>query len=258
MRIFSTTNATTNDRGNRSGLVRRSALSALFLALSLSAAACMTAEDPGIPMHLRGIENPAPPALAAGGDSGSSDGSSPAPPSTIQPPGEATEAGAKGEVDASDGVNDTAVLARIADGRFRTSHSFTQVTRAPYPSAVAAGSTISEWVSTSAVAPYDAISPGVTGSGETVPVGTSIVRAVLGADGAVTELTLMFKGPPGYNPDLGDWWFAVTDPNGVVAVTDAGPQVGRLPQCYGCHIPRANDGYLFGVPLADRSDGGPP
>jgi hypothetical protein len=45
--------------------------------------------------------------------------------------------------------------------------------------------------------------------------GTIIVREVLGSAGEVAKLTLMTKGEPGYDPRLGDWWFGVTDPQGV-------------------------------------------
>ena len=115
---------------------------------------------------------------------------------------------------------------------------------------------VREWVSTSSLAAYEAISPEVVGSGNTVPVGTTIVRAVLDEDGGVGELTLMFKGPPGYNSALGDWWFGVTDSNGTPDEADGGPEYGKLEACFSCHVPRSDDGYLFGVPLDDRASGG--
>jgi hypothetical protein len=78
------------------------------------------------------------------------------------------------------------------------------------------------------------------------------VRQVLEPDGGVAKLTLMVKGPPGYNPDLGDWWFGETDPSGTPLTSDAGVLMGRLSQCYSCHLTRNDDGYLFGVPSSDR------
>jgi hypothetical protein len=154
--------------------------------------------------------------------------------------------GAAPEVDAA------AVLATIANFAYATSPAFKQITAEPYESAAAADTMISEWVSTSAWYQYIAISPDVTGSQVTLPAGTTIVRAVLDSDGGVGKLTLMFKGPPGYNPALGDWWFGVTDPAGVPVEADGGPEVGLLTGCFSCHIPRANDGYVFGCPLNDR------
>lgn len=99
---------------------------------------------------------------------------------------------------------------------------------------------------------FEKIHPESTGSHVVMPVGTLIVRQVLDANGAVTKVTLMGKGPAGYDPTLGDWWFGVTDPSGTPLSDDTGMQVGRLTQCHGCHIPRAEDDYLFGVPKEDQ------
>jgi hypothetical protein len=169
-------------------------------------------------------------------------------------PASANDAGA--DEDAADAprptVDTVAVLESVARGAYLTSPAFRQVTEAPYPSAAAPGSRVSEWVSTASWYQYIAISPGVTGSQVTLPVGTTIVRTVLDADGGVGKVTLMFKGPAGYNPALGDWWFAVTDTDGLPLESDGGAQCGKLTECFSCHIPRSNDGYLFGVPLDDR------
>lgn len=99
---------------------------------------------------------------------------------------------------------------------------------------------------------YRAIHPEDTTSTASVSVGTVIVREVLDSTGAVSKLTIMAKGPVGYDPTLGDWWFAETDPAGKPLVGDAGLQVGRLTACHGCHVPRASTDYLFGVPRIDE------
>jgi len=65
-------------------------------------------------------------------------------------------------------------------------------------------------------------------------------------------VTLMAKMAAGYDSTLGDWWFGVTDPQGVPLSDANGPQVGRLTDCHSCHIPRATDDYLFGVPAIDQ------
>ncbi|MBS1122945.1 MAG: hypothetical protein H6Q90_5173 [Deltaproteobacteria bacterium] len=101
------------------------------------------------------------------------------------------------------------------------------------------------------VAKYQQIHPEQSGSGIRVAVGTVIVREVLDAQGAVEKLTVMAKGPPGFDPSLGDWWFGVTDPQGRPLEDDAGALLGRLTQCHGCHDARAQDDYLFGVPSID-------
>jgi len=99
---------------------------------------------------------------------------------------------------------------------------------------------------------YKLVSPETTGSGITMVVGSVIVREVLDSSGAVDKLTLMAKGPAGYDPTLGDWWFGVLDASGTPAVTDGRIQLGRLGDCHSCHIPRETDDYLFGVPQADQ------
>jgi hypothetical protein len=95
------------------------------------------------------------------------------------------------------------------------------------------------------------IHPETTGSGVTVTIGTVIVRSVLDAGGNVSKLTLMAKGPPGYDPTIGDWWFGETDATGTPLVDGGVVQVGRLTACHTCHLPRATDDFLFGVPVGD-------
>ena len=101
------------------------------------------------------------------------------------------------------------------------------------------------------VADFRQIHPETNGSHVKVAEGTVIVRAVLDGSGAVEKLTLMAKGPPGYDATLGDWWFGVTDPTGTPLVTNGVPQIGRLTDCHTCHAPRASDDFVFGVPRAD-------
>jgi hypothetical protein len=129
------------------------------------------------------------------------------------------------------------------------------VTRATYPSAGVTGSTIDEWVSTIGAEDYMAIAPDGGAASAEVPVGTTIVREVLDGTGSVSELTLLVKGPPGYNPTIGDWWWGVTDPEGAPVIDDGGTALGRLTQCYSCHVPRQSEDFLFGAPLDDRIDG---
>lgn len=98
---------------------------------------------------------------------------------------------------------------------------------------------------------YRKIHPEQTGSGVTLARGTMIVREVLDENRRVTKLTVMAKAPAGYDPSLGDWWFAVTDPGGTPLVDGGQELVGRLTQCHQCHLDRGNDDFLFGVPSAD-------
>jgi len=129
-------------------------------------------------------------------------------------------------------------------------NTFTKINRAPYASTLGPFN-INVYVNQDVVA-FRKLHPESSGSHVTLPVGTLIVRQVLDASGKVTKVTLMGKGPAGYDPTLGDWWFGVTDASGAPLSDSSGEEVGRLTDCHSCHIPRATDDYLFGVPLADQ------
>ena len=150
-------------------------------------------------------------------------------------------------------MDDGPSLAAIANNLYKTSPAFTKVTSAPYASSATAGAWIDVWVSTQAYAAYAAIRPDMLDSRVELPAGAMIVREVMNAQNQVTKLTLMIKGPSGYNPSLGDWWFGVTDPNGAPLSTDGGMETGRIEACFSCHIPRKDDGYLFGVEMSARA-----
>jgi hypothetical protein len=155
-------------------------------------------------------------------------------------------------IDADGAVDENAVLAAVESGGYDSSPALAQASTG-YPSAVATGATIVEWISADALAAYQTIRPDAKGSRASLPAGTVIVRAVEDASGAVTKLTLMVKGEPGYNPDLGDWWFGETDPAGIPLTDDAGVDLGKLTGCYGCHLARSTDDFLFGVPASARA-----
>jgi len=128
---------------------------------------------------------------------------------------------------------------------------FTRINARPFASALGAPGVDID-VDPASVAAYRRIDPDRTGSGAQLPRGAMIVRTVLDARGQVTRLTMMVKGPPGYDPTLGDWWFAVTDPDGVPVSEGGLPLIGALAACHECHIDRASDDFLFGVRAADR------
>jgi len=189
--------------------------------------------------------------LAATGASGCDPFNEPEPAGFEQRPGSGDpttdDAGAAGQAE----VDQAAVLASIANGGYRGA-GFTHATRVPCASAVATGSFVDEWVSSDSYAEYSKVQPDASDSGAHLPAGSMIVRAVVDADADVARLTIMLKGPAGYNPALGDWWFAETDPWGTPLTDDAGTLAGRLSDCYACHVPRGGDDFLFGVPLDDR------
>jgi hypothetical protein len=109
---------------------------------------------------------------------------------------------------------------------------------------------IDVFVNGSAAALYEQITPEAPGSRVLMPVGTIIVREVHDAAGNVEKLTIMAKAPRGYSTEMGDWWWAVTDPDGVPLEEDGKLLKGRMPECWSCHLERAQDDFLFGVPAA--------
>jgi hypothetical protein len=150
-------------------------------------------------------------------------------------------------------IDEQAVLAAAA--HYRDGSQFDRVSGSSYPSALGTTSYIDLYASRTASMQYALIDPGASGSKAIVPVGGIIVREVLDENAKPQRLTILAKGPAGYNPTIGDWFWAVTDLNGTPVVENGVPRTGRLADCYGCHVPRAADDYLFGVPLADRGDG---
>lgn len=128
--------------------------------------------------------------------------------------------------------------------------SFTKINRAPFASA--AGAFDVNVLTSEASTSYAKIHPDTSDSHVVLPVGTVIVREVLDGTNAIAKLTVMAKAPPGADPTLGDWWFAVTDPRGVPQIVDGIPQIGPMPACQACHLPRSGDDYLFGVASTDE------
>jgi hypothetical protein len=157
-------------------------------------------------------------------------------------------------------VDEAAILAEVAHGAYKTSPELAAVSQIAYASAIAPANRVDVWVTAGALADYDRIEPDRTGSGATVRPNTLLVREVQDGTGAVVKLTLMMKGPAGYNPSVGDFWFGVTTADGTPMMENGAPQMGHVTACFGCHQQRANDGFLFGVPPSAREslhvDGG--
>jgi hypothetical protein len=128
--------------------------------------------------------------------------------------------------------------------------SFSRIDKRSYPSSLGAFD-VSVYVQGD-VADYRTAHPDSTAPNPTIAVGTVIVREVHDPQGAIAKLTIMAKGPAGYDPSIGDWWWGEADPQGVPLVVDGTPRVGRLDDCHGCHLPRAAEDYIFGVAKADQ------
>ena len=165
--------------------------------------------------------------------------------------------GCVGDLEARQGSGNGAPLDEAevlsAAATYRDATQFDHVSGGSYPSALGTASYIELYANRTAAAQYELVAPETSGSNAKVPVGGIIVREVLDASGVAQRLTIMAKGPAGYNPAIGDWFWAVTDLQGVPIMENGIPRSGQLVDCYGCHIPRATDDFLFGVPMIDRS-----
>ena len=148
------------------------------------------------------------------------------------------------------------ILPEIASGQYAGGR-FVEVTGAAYPSAVA-DRTLRVWITSEDAAEFARVSPEVEGSGAELERGAIIVREVLLPDGTIESLTVMARSQPGYSPTCGDYWFGALDAEGWPLPDDVGePLIGPLvDDCAGCHIARAADGFLFGVPDMHRAPAG--
>lgn len=149
--------------------------------------------------------------------------------------------------DASQPADPTTTAALAVVQHYQT---LAKISERPYASAVGSFE-VATYIQGDA-ADYRLIHPDQSGSHANVARGTVIIRAVFDAGGSVDKLTVMAKGPAGYDPEIGDWWFGETDPSGAPLVQDDAPQVGRMEDCHGCHLTRVGDDYLFGVPGDDE------
>jgi hypothetical protein len=141
----------------------------------------------------------------------------------------------------------------LKDGAYR-GNGFVQMNTVPYESDLAPGAKVTCYVSKDAALAYAGIVPDLkTALTGQFPVGGIVVREVIDAAGKVQKLTVMVREQRGYYPDVGDFFFGVTDLGGQ-PMADANGQMqwGRLPACAGCHMQRAGAEYLFGVPEKDR------
>ncbi len=131
---------------------------------------------------------------------------------------------------------------------------FVKVNKAPYASDLETGRVVSMYVSADAAAAYQAVTPETDKGGPEFPVGGMVVRTSSDAtSGTLLNLTFMVKHEPGYFPEVGDFAFGVTDPNGTPVDDDGGTPVwGKVEDCAMCHETRASSGFLFGVGLTHR------
>ena len=80
------------------------------------------------------------------------------------------------------------------------------------------------------------------------PEGSVIVKEKLSEPSSTSPelLTVMIKREKGFNPETGDWEYAVFDGPGTKVESR-----GKLNNCQGCHVSRPNTDYIFRTYLTD-------
>ena len=124
--------------------------------------------------------------------------------------------------------------------------SMVRINDVALPSQHALGDTVNMWVPEEHAELYRAIDPELTESDVEFEPGAVIVKEHLDAGGEPNSVTIMAKAEPGYDAEHADWWWARVDIDGTVRET------GQVGFCIGCHDPRAETEYLFGVPSDNR------
>ncbi len=136
--------------------------------------------------------------------------------------------------EATDGeptVDEQAIVTQALD--FTSLEKFTDE---PVPSQHGLANTMNLWVNAGALSAYEGL-----GAGTLFDPGTYIIKEQINGDGSLNSVAVMFKGPPGYAPDAGDWWFGVINRDGSVVVG------GQPNSCVGCHADVAEQDWAWGL-----------
>ena len=88
----------------------------------------------------------------------------------------------------------------------------------------------------------------ITSGPFTFAEGSMIVKEMLGPDDQPMMLTAMYKGPAGYDPDNGDWWWGMLTLEGEPAMPGS---VGKIAMCTGCHQGQSDTDFAFGIPATE-------
>lgn len=99
------------------------------------------------------------------------------------------------------------------------------------------------WLEPELAEQYLAIDP-MNRQAVSFPRGTLIIKEQLDEFDVPISATLLYKGPEGYNPEVGDWWFGTADllTNELI---EGGPD---LPSCVDCHSSAATSDFVHGLP----------
>ena len=141
----------------------------------------------------------------------------------------------------------------IAQSQQYLQPSFIRVNRDPYPTELSATDLIDVYISGDDARDFWQVDPESSAPAQGLPEAAVIVRVVMDPQLNPSKLTFMIKGPPGFFPGGGDYYYAVTGLDGTIALSDTGePQAGAIEVCGSCHAQRANSDFLFGVPTTNR------
>lgn len=146
-----------------------------------------------------------------------------------------TDNGGESETVGEASIDEAAVVAQAID------YASFEAINAPASSAHGLADTVVVWVPPAFAAEYRAVDPDDPDASAAFAPGTLFVKEHLDAEGAPAGMTIMYKGPAGYDPDSGDWWWAQAELDGTL--NDA----GAVGYCIACHSPRAGADWVFGI-----------
>lgn len=161
---------------------------------------------------------------------------------------EAGETGDGSETEDTGDAGDEGVDAEAVVSEALGYASFVQVNASSEASQHGLADTVNIWVPQAHEAAFRAIDPADAETPvEPFPAGTLIVKEHLDAEAAPVGMTIMFKGPEGYDPEHGDWWWGNANIDGTIV------DQGAVDYCIACHTPRAHADWLFGLAPEDQS-----
>lgn len=111
----------------------------------------------------------------------------------------------------------------------------------PFGSAHGLADTVNVYVNAEAEAAFRSLDPQAPAEVD-LPEGTLIVKEHLDDEQVYDGYLMMYRGPDGYAPQTGDWFWARIDASGTAQET--GPS-GRVDFCINCHVPAPS--FVFGV-----------
>ncbi len=115
--------------------------------------------------------------------------------------------------------------------------SLEKINDEPLQSQHGLASTMNMWVDAAAAPAYASL-----GAGTAFDPDTIILKEQLNADGELDSIAVMYKGPAGYAPDAGDWWFGLVNPDGSVRLG------GQPDACVSCHADASDQDWAWGLP----------